>query len=330
MKENKISIILPTYNADKILYKAIESVINQTYQDWELLIIENGKKGQAEEIIKKFNDNRIKYIYQEIANVSEERNAGLENATGNYITFLDSDDKYEKEYLEKMLENLLQNKTQLVTCGYKTVYEKKQVLINNNENITNTKNIEEYIETLKEQYLYNQLWNKLFIAEIIKENKVRFNKEYELGEDFLFNLDYTKNIEKASYINEALYIYTDGELGLNSKYRANKFDIEYALTKYLENIYKEKNWDMSYIYNRFARVYYNQIIDIYKANNPATKKEKDKQLQEIISKKEYKEELKKLEKNVTDKKMKLAIKYFFLKGKFMVKLFIVLNNIRKR
>ena len=177
MKENKISIILPTYNADKILYKAIESVINQTYQDWELLIIENGKKGQAEEIIKKFNDNRIKYIYQEIANVSEARNAGLENATGNYITFLDSDDKYEKEYLEKMLENLLQNKTQLVTCGYKTVYEKKQVLINNNENITNTKNIEEYIETLKEQYLYNQLWNKLFIAEIIKENKVRFNKE---------------------------------------------------------------------------------------------------------------------------------------------------------
>ena len=87
---------------------------------------------------------------------------------------------------------------------------------------------------------------------------------------------------------------------------------------------------MSYIYNRFARVYYNQIIDIYKTNNPATKKEKDKQLQEIISKKEYKEELKKLEKNVTDKKMKLAIKYFFLKGKFMVKLFIVLNNIRKR
>ena len=87
---------------------------------------------------------------------------------------------------------------------------------------------------------------------------------------------------------------------------------------------------MNYIYNRFARVYYNQIIDIYKANNPATKKEKDKQLQEFISKKEYKEELKELEKNVTDKKMKLAIKYFFLKGKFMVKLFIVLNNIRKR
>ena len=72
------------------------------------------------------------------------------------------------------------------------------------------------------------------------------------------------------------------------------------------------------------------IIDIYKENNPVTKKEKDKQLQEIISKKEYKEELKKLEKNVTDKRMKIAIKYFFLRGKFMIKLFVALNNIRKK
>ena len=93
--------------------------------------------------------------------------------------------------------------------------------------------------------------------------------------------------------------------------------------------YKEKNWDMNYIYNRYARVYYNQIIDIYKPNNPANKKEKNQQLQEIISKKEYKEELKKLEKNVTDKKMKIAIKYFFLKGKTMIKLFVFLNNVRK-
>ena len=102
------------------------------------------------------------------------------------------------------------------------------------------------------------------------------------------------------------------------------------MTQYLENFYKEKNWDMSYIANRFARVYYNQIIDIYKENNPVTKKEKDKQLQEIISKKEYKEELKRLEKNVTDKRMKIAIKYFFLRGKFMIKLFVALNNIRNK
>ena len=86
---------------------------------------------------------------------------------------------------------------------------------------------------------------------------------------------------------------------------------------------------MDYIYNRFARVYYNQIIDIYKPNNPANKKERDQQLKEIISKKEYQKELKELEKKVTDKKMKIAIKYFFLKGKNMIKLFVFLNNVRK-
>ncbi len=330
MEENKISIILPTYNADEILAKAIKSVINQTYQNWELLVIENGKRGQAENIIKEFENDKIKYIYQEIANVSEARNAGLENATGKYITFLDSDDEYEKEFLEKMLKNIINSESQIAVCGYRKIYDKKQMLIGKSENIENTTDIKQYLETLKENYLFNELWNKIYISKIIKENNIKFNKKYELGEDFLFNLDYIKNIEKGSYINEPLYIYTDGDTGLKLRYRPNKFDIEYELTQYLENFYKEKNWDVSYIANRFARVYYNQIIDIYKENNPATKKEKDRQLQEIISKKEYKEELKKLEKNVTDKRMKIAIKYFFLRGKFMVKLFVVLNNIRKK
>lgn len=329
MEENKISIILPTYNADEILAKAIKSVINQTYQNWELLVIENGKRGQAENIIKEFENDKIKYIYQEIANVSEARNAGLENATGKYITFLDSDDEYEKEFLEKMLKNIINSESQIAVCGYRKIYDKKQMLIGKSENIENTTDIKQYLETLKENYLFNELWNKIYISKIIKENNIKFNKKYELGEDFLFNLDYIKNIEKGSYINEPLYIYTDGDTGLKLRYRPNKFNIEYELTQYLENFYKEKNWDVSYIANRFARVYYNQIIDIYKENNPATKKEKDRQLQEIISKKEYKEELKKLEKNVTDKRMKIAIKYFFLRGKFMVKLFVALNNIRK-
>lgn len=329
MEENKISIILPTYNADEILAKAIKSVINQTYQNWELLVIENGKRGQAENIIKEFENDKIKYIYQEIANVSEARNAGLENATGKYITFLDSDDEYEKEFLEKMLKNIINTESQIAVCGYRKIYDKKQMLIGKSENIENTTDIKQYLETLKENYLFNELWNKIYISKIIKENNIKFNKKYELGEDFLFNLDYIKNIEKGSYINESLYIYTDGDTGLKLRYRPNKFNIEYELTQYLENFYKEKNWDVSYIANRFARVYYNQIIDIYKENNPATKKEKDRQLQEIISKKEYKEELKKLEKNVTDKRMKIAIKYFFLRGKFMVKLFVALNNIRK-
>ena len=228
-----------------------------------------------------------------------------------------------------MIKEISAKQTQIVTCGYRRVYDKKQMLIQDCKNIENTTNIKEYLEILKESYLFNELWNKVYISEIINKNNIRFNKKYELGEDFLFNLDYIKKIDKASYINEPLYIYTDGETGLKLRYRPDKFNIEYELTQYLENVYKEQKWDMDYIYNRFARVYYNQIIDIYKPNNPANKKERDQQLKEIISKKEYQKELKELEKKVTDKKMKIAIKYFFLKGKNMIKLFVFLNNVRK-
>lgn len=330
MEESKVSIVLPTYNSDDVLENAIKSVIEQTYKNWELIIIENGKKGQAKQIAQSFNDKRIIYMYQEQPNVSNARNVGLENVTGKYVSFIDSDDRYDKDFLQKLVEYLEQNDLQLVTCGYKKTYDKSQMLIKDNTSILKTTNIKEYLETTKENYLYNELWNKLYISSIIKENNIKFDANYELGEDFIFNLDYIKFIEKAGYINETLYVYTDGEQGLKLRYRPNKFEIEYNLTQYLEKIYTEKKWDMRYIYNRYARVYYNQIIDIYKENNPATAEEKDEQLKRIVSSKRYKQSLKELQKKVTDKKMKIAIKYFFLKGKNMSKIFVRLNNIRKR
>ncbi len=330
MEESKISIILPTYNSDNVLENAIKSVIEQTYKNWELIIIENGKKGQAKQIAQSFNDKRIIYMYQEQPNVSNARNVGLENVTGKYVSFIDSDDRYDKDFLQKLVEYLEQNDLQLVTCGYRKLSDKSKMLIKDNTSILKTTNIKEYLEITKENYLYNELWNKVYISSIIKENNIKFDANYELGEDFIFNLDYIKFIEKAGYINETLYVYTDGEQGLKLRYRPNKFEIEYNLTQYLEKIYTEKKWDMRYIYNRYARVYYNQIIDIYKENNPATIKEKDEKLKNIVTNPKYKEELNELQKKVTDKKMKIAIKYFFLKGKNMSKIFVKLNNIRKR
>ena len=141
----KVSIILPTYNSDSVLKNAIESVKYQTYENWELLIIENGKKGQAEEIVKEFADDRIKYIYQEIANVSEARNTGIDNAVGKYIAFIDSDDRYEKDFLQRMIKEISAKQTQIVTCGYRRVYDKKQMLIQDCKNIENTTNILLYL-----------------------------------------------------------------------------------------------------------------------------------------------------------------------------------------
>lgn len=330
MDNKKVSIIMPVYNADKSLEKAIKSVINQEYINWELIVVENGKRGQAEKICNSYQNKNIKYKYVEKANVSNARNVGIDESQGEYIAFLDSDDEYEVNFLEKMVNKIEQDRSQIVTCGFKKIFSKEEMLLKNPEEVKLTENIKEYLEILKENYLYNEIWNKLYIAEIIKKFNIKMKPEIDLGEDFLFNLDYAKHINKASYINEMLYKYTDGNTGLKLKYRKDKFDIEYKLTQYLEEFYKTNGWNMNYIYNRYARIYYNLIIDIYKDNNPETDEEKNNRLKEIISNKQFNDELNFLKNKVTDKKFKIAIKYFFLKGEKRIKLFVKLNQIRKK
>lgn len=331
--ESKVSVILPAYKAENTIKNAIKSVLNQTYKNIELIIIENGPKDETQQICDSFSledAKKILYFYTKDANVSNARNIGISKATGEYIAFIDADDTYSTDFIEKMIECIKEDNSELVTCGYKTVYLKKNILIKNSDELKKTDKLQYYLETLKEKYLFNEIWNKLYIADIIKQNKIIFNTRYELGEDFIFNLDYLKCIEKASYINEPLYIYTDGQDGLKLKYRPNKFDIEYALTKYLEKYYKEKHYSMEYIYNRFARIYYNAIIDIYKANNHLSKRQKNKELKRLINTKQYKEDLNFIKDKITDRKFKIAVKYFFLKGILTIKIFINLNKLRHK
>ncbi len=330
--EDKISVILPTYKSEDTLSRAIQSVLNQTYKNIELIVIENGPVGKAQDILNTFNlekTQKIKYIYSEIANVSKARNIGIDNATGKYLAFIDSDDCYEKDFLEKMLFQIKNNNLQLVTCGYKTVYSKENKLIEQNDKIKNTTDIKMYLETLKENYLFNELWSKLYLNSIVQQENIRLNENYELGEDFIFNLDYIEHVSRVGFINEPLYIYTDGQDGLKLRYRKDKFEIEYSLTKYLQEFYKKQNYSMEYIYNRFARVYYNGILNIYAKNNPQTKKEKDKQLIEFIKSDKYINDLKSIENKITEKKFKIAVKFFFLRGKHMIKFFVFINNLRR-
>lgn len=333
MLNEKVSIIMPACNAEKTIDRAINSIVCQNYENIELIIVNNGSTDKTAEIIKKYEKilkGKIKNIYTEIPNVSNARNIGIDNSTGKYLVFIDADDEFEKDYLEKMVLKLEETNSEMVTCAYKTVYNKKIWDLKEYEKIENTKNLKEYLEILKENYLFNQLWNKIYKTEIVKQNNIYFDKNYELGEDLIFNIDYIKKIKTASYINDALYVYTDGSNGLNLKYREDKFKIEYELTKKLEEFYKEKKYSLEYIYNRFARVYYNGILNIYNPNNKKTKKEKNACLREFINTKKYKDDLEFLKEKVTDRKFKIAIKYFFTKGVLPIKIFVILNNLRRK
>ena len=128
-----ISIIIPTYNRAKFLPRAIESVINQTFKDWELIIVDDGSTDKTSNVVKQYQDNRIRYIYQENSERSAARNNGIKHAKGKYICFLDSDDYYLSSHLEKLnnfIAETSEPKVMIITNSYieSNNVRKKQLL----------------------------------------------------------------------------------------------------------------------------------------------------------------------------------------------------------
>lgn len=114
-----VSIIVPVYNSEKYIAKCIESILNQDYKEFELLLINDGSTDSSCNIMNLYDDKRIKIYNQENKGTGSARNLGLKYATGNYIAFVDSDDTIENNYLSIMLELIKKNNADIVSCQYK-------------------------------------------------------------------------------------------------------------------------------------------------------------------------------------------------------------------
>jgi len=148
----KVSVIIPTYNRSKLLKQTIDSVLNQTLGDFEILVIDDGSTDNTEQVAKAFDDSRIKYFYKQNGGVSSARNWGLRKAKGRYICFLDSDDLWPKDFLQVMLEKLNQNP------GYGAAYCARTVLLPDG-----TKKDSYQKEYCKSGYLTQDLFKKTFM-----------------------------------------------------------------------------------------------------------------------------------------------------------------------
>lgn len=131
MKENLISIITPMYNAENYIGQTIESVLHQTYSEWEMFIINDGSKDNCAEIVKKYaeKDNRIKLINQSNSGASVARNNGITNAQGRYICFLDADDLWEPIFLQEQLSFLKENNAVFVCSAHKRIDKNNQEIL---------------------------------------------------------------------------------------------------------------------------------------------------------------------------------------------------------
>lgn len=229
-----ISVIVPVYNVEIVLHYCLDSILAQTYSDFELILIDDGSKDNSGKICDEYaaKDNRVIVRHIENQGVSHARNYGIELAAGEYILFIDSDDFVDKQYLEKLI-NLKKNypKCDNIWCGFRTVdsYESpvsiQNIIYSEEKSVTLTSTKE--IMTLHEKWLDAGPVCKLYNRRIVKANKILFDINLTLGEDLLFNFSYLdKTNGSIAILNEMLYNYLKLDDGtLSSKYYPDLFDI---------------------------------------------------------------------------------------------------------
>ena len=190
-----ISVIVPVYKVENYLDKCIDSIVNQTYNNLEIILVNDGSPDNCPQICDEWKekDNRIKVIHKENGGVSSARNKGLEIATGSYIAFIDSDDWVEENYISSLYDAIVSNDAQVALCSYNRVVGKhiEKILITNNDKIVDSK--EYLINTLNPQTGFGFCHMKLYDAKCIKN--IRFNEELKVGEDALYNLMVSKEIK---------------------------------------------------------------------------------------------------------------------------------------
>lgn len=221
----KISIIIPAYNASRYIESCINSMLCQTFSDFEIIVVNDGSKDNTLEILNnlKEKDSRIKVFSQENQGVSAARNAGIKKAGGEFITFVDADDILLETALEDML-SLMTDDTDFVVCSHNEVRFKEVAYL---EIPAKYSADELYDNFIKFDEVTWWPWGKMFRRSVITENNLEYDKSVSFGEDHIFNLLYAKHIKNNVVISDKVvynYYYIRG--GLCSKYYSNMDELQ--------------------------------------------------------------------------------------------------------
>ena len=212
-----ITVIVAVYNVEKYIEKCLLSICNQTYKNLEIIVVDDGSTDESGNICDKAatHDSRIQVIHKKNQGVSSARNIGLDLATGDYVTFVDGDDYIDKDMYSSMMKQLSSNDIQMAICSFRYIYYKK----NKDEKSYFTKDIvsqEEYLNSLLKDafgFYYSVVWNKLISREVIKNNSLVFDEQWQVMEDFGFVLRLLPYVKKIAVCNKPLYNYRKNNFG---------------------------------------------------------------------------------------------------------------------
>ncbi len=269
----KISIIVPVYNVEKYLENCIDSILNQTFKDFELILVNDGSIDNSLEICKHYKniDDRIYIINKKNGGLSSARNAGLDIAKGEYIGFVDSDDYIHPQMYEILYDQIIKNKADISMCEFKKVSEfnknelANKVVLNKEAEILNNK---EAVYKLGENdsVTYVVAWNKLYKKSLF--NNVKF-KEGIIHEDEYIIHRLLYQAKKIVYIKEKLHFYLQREGSImNKKLNINSADYLLACSDRVRFFYEK---DLIQLKDKWQKIYlwkfFNDYPELYKEYN---------------------------------------------------------------
>lgn len=285
-----ISVIIPVYNIEKYLPWCIQSVLNQSYPYFELILVDDGSTDSSSAICDEFaeNDSRIRVIHKENRGVSAARNSGIEEAKGDFIVFVDSDDLIQKRMLQKMVAAITHYKTDLAICGYERFrdgWKQRHRLSPYSLVILQSRLELASVYKAPATNLFGvSIWGKMYRANLIREHNIRFREDINYEEDCIFNLDYFRHVTTTAVLRDYFYRWRQMERSLSKGYRKGSFRFLVNGFRGREAFLQELEMDSRGVSSIFMTVIKTTLIKIF--DSDLSKKEK---MEEYLSVAAFKE-----------------------------------------
>lgn len=261
-----VSIIVPVYNAEKTLERCLLSIQNQTYKDIEVIVVNDGSTDGSIGIINKFvsSDSRFKFIEKGNTGVSDTRNKGIENATGEFLQFVDSDDYLKEDSTMSFVLAAEKYDADMIISDFYRVYSHSVVVMGSIPKFEGVMSCSEFATEMMKapsNFYYGVMWNKFYRRDIVSGRKLSCVTELNWCEDFMFNIEYLYYAERIAVIHNPSYYYVkrpgslvSTETGFSSAIKMKKFVFSYYKELYdrLE-LYSEHKLKIKKFYIEFAR-----------------------------------------------------------------------------
>ena len=252
MQQPLISVIVPIYNVEDYLDRCVESIFNQTYRNLEIILVDDGSPDKCPQMcdIWAEKDSRIKVVHKENGGLSDARNAGMPFATGEIISFIDSDDWIEPNMFEIMLNRMIEDNSDIVSCGVKWVEEDgslfRNVTVSRNEVLDSQSAMKELINDNK---FKQHVWNKLYKYNLIKDIPFEKGKYHE---DVFWSYQIVGQAKKISVITDSFYNYVQRSnsimgVGFSAK-RLDALDANRLRCEYMKKNFPELYDNALYVY----------------------------------------------------------------------------------